>query len=530
MTSLVQLPPAASYLRRLGLKANPFPVAPDASRYFLTKSLEALVHEALFCIQQRKGFIVITGEVGLGKTTFSRYMVAQLRRSNASVALVFNSFLQDSQLIEQILHDFGIGHRARTVRGRLDELNAFFIEQRRLGRYCVLFIDDAQNLSVSSLETIRLLSNLETNTEKLVQVVLLGQPELLELLEQRSLRQLKSRVALCRELQPLRRDELARYIDYKLSVTAEGAPITVTRSAVRMLHRLSGGNLRKANMLLDRIMLDLVGRHEKIVEPRNVRAAERDLNSRTSMRERPRDRFPMRMIAPLVGVAALLLLLGTDAPSRWLDLRHASAALEASGPTPRDASGSGGGAAAGGMDASSSSRAGSGLNLEVDGYRPHATADESDLETLRTWLRFYGLQDHAAELAAALRTNDFWGVDDVLRRSGYRVMRHVERLPVETLSVPLLKRTYGDGSSEHIALWQPAVDVPVLLEQAGPEAVVWLQQRLASAGFYGAAVDGIVGPATADAFTSFQRSVGLEPTRLLDEPVLFILQHLEPGQ
>lgn len=532
MTGLIQLPPAASYLRRLGLKANPFPVAPDASRYFLTPSLEALVREVLFCIQQRKGFIVITGEVGLGKTTFSRYMVAQLRRANASVAFVFNSFLQDSQLVGQILHDFGLGSRSNSVRARIDELNAFFIRERRMGRHCVLFIDDAQNLSVSSLETIRLLSNLETNTEKLVQVVLLGQPELLELLERHSLRQLKSRVALCRELQPLSRDELARYIDYKLSVTTDGAPIAVTRSAVRTLHSASAGNLRKANMLLDRVMLDLVGSPDKVVESHNVRAAQRDLKSRRPIRRRWRDLVPARTIAPLVCVAALVVLLGGDALSRWLDSRADPAIRGASQPAPRVtlADARAAGAADAAVAAPGAADAGARGTPTVARYRLEVPDDERDARTLHMWLRFYGLQDFVGEFATALKADDFEQLTDTLRGTGYRVMRHVEKLPFETPPFPVLKRTGADGTPDHIVLWQPAAEAPVLLGRAGPAFVAWMQHRLASAGFYRGPIDGIVGPETTAALTSFQRRFGLETGARLDERGLFILQHLEPGR
>src|SRR5690606_10455304 len=166
-----------AYLQRLGLERSPFPTTPDAENYFSTGPIEGELAEAVHCVLARKGFVLLTGDVGTGKSTFLRRLLDEVEDRGAIVSLLFNTFLQGPDLLAAICRDFGV--KAGTdAAANLDALNRFLLRCWHDGRTCVLVIDDAQNLDVASLELLRLLSNLESGQEKLLQIVLAGQTEL----------------------------------------------------------------------------------------------------------------------------------------------------------------------------------------------------------------------------------------------------------------------------------------------------------------------------------------------------------------
>lgn len=184
---------AGTVYARLGLSRNPFPPTPDAGSYFFTSCLEEDFAEIAHCIEARKGFVLLTGEVGLGKSTMVRRLLDTLQGKKCHSALILNTFLQDGALLSAIQMDFGLPPNDSVEQG-LEQLTQLLIARHQAGEISLLVIDDAQNLSVQSLELVRLLCNLETNQEKLLQILLAGQPELEHTLASPELRQLKSRI------------------------------------------------------------------------------------------------------------------------------------------------------------------------------------------------------------------------------------------------------------------------------------------------------------------------------------------------
>jgi general secretion pathway protein A len=208
----------------------------------------------LYGIEERKGFITVTGEVGTGKTLLCRALLNRLGR-HVQTALIFNSFLSEIELLRSINEDFGIPQGGATRKELIDHLNQYLIGEFSAGRNAVLIIDEAQNLASPVLEQIRMLSNLETERGKLLQIVLVGQPELRQQLARPELRQLNQRIALRYHIQPFSRQEAEDYINHRLVVAGSHGGVKFSRRALAAIYRLSAGIPRKINLLCDRAML-----------------------------------------------------------------------------------------------------------------------------------------------------------------------------------------------------------------------------------------------------------------------------------
>ncbi|BEU94476.1 ExeA family protein [Acidovorax sp. DW039] len=264
-------------LTTLGLVRSPFPPAPDAGSYFFTPHLQEQFAEVRHCIEARKGFVLLTGEVGLGKSTLVRRLLDTLPEGETCSALVFNTFLQGSALLAAVVRDFGLEPDADLDRN-LALLNAFLMDRHREGKTCLLVIDDAQNLTVESLEVVRLLCNLETGQEKLLQILLVGQPELEAVLSAPELRQLKSRIIKHARLRGLREDEVGRYFEFRINAAGGSGRISLAPSAAQLLHRSTGGNLRQIHLVLDRCLYGLAARNQWEIDRDLLQAAVQDVS------------------------------------------------------------------------------------------------------------------------------------------------------------------------------------------------------------------------------------------------------------
>lgn len=242
------------YCKFYQLKERPFNVTSDPSFFFLSaKHKEALSH-LYYGTSQRKGIIVLTGEIGTGKTTLCRFFLNQLR-GNVKTALILNPYFSEDQLLEAIIKDFGIRIKDRNKQSFLAALNDFLLNESERGNNVVLIIDEAQNLKTAQLEQVRLLSNLETEKEKLLQVILVGQPELNQKLDLHELRQLQQRIMVRYHMTPLDRNEVKDYINHRLEVAGAHGRISFSDDAIYAISEFSGGTPRLINILCDRALL-----------------------------------------------------------------------------------------------------------------------------------------------------------------------------------------------------------------------------------------------------------------------------------
>jgi general secretion pathway protein A len=259
-----------------GLTAQPFSITPDPRYLFFSRRHREAFDHMLFGITERKGFIQITGEVGAGKSTLCRAVLEQLGDKYAT-AVILNPVLTGIQLLRAILHEFGLEDRGNDRVRLVQRLNGFLLERAREGRDVVLFVDEAQDLPDAMLEEVRLLSNLETDDRKLLQIVLIGQTELRRRLERADLRQLRQRITVRYHLGPIEREETEAYILHRLTVAGSNGRPTFSPAAIRAVHRHSRGVPRLINAICDKSLLVgyVEGRDE--LTSRHVRRAIRDL-------------------------------------------------------------------------------------------------------------------------------------------------------------------------------------------------------------------------------------------------------------
>jgi general secretion pathway protein A len=264
------------YNKYFGFRESPFSVTPDP-RFFYTNSFyqEALA-ALLYGIEGRKGFIVVTGEVGTGKTTLLRKLMRNLEATIHPV-FIFNTQLSFTQLLKLILHDLGLAPQRNDRLAMMEELNRYLIEQLKQRHIVCLLVDEAQNLSDEALEELRLLSNLETDKEKLLQIVLMGQPELEEKLDQPGLRQLKQRAALHCRLLPLEKNEVGPYIDFRLRAAGYEEKTLFEPEAVEKIAFYSKGIPRLINIICDNAVLIAYAASRKAVAAEMIEEVAHDI-------------------------------------------------------------------------------------------------------------------------------------------------------------------------------------------------------------------------------------------------------------
>lgn len=243
------------YLEFYGLTEKPFHVTSDPSFLFPSKSHREALNHLRYGIRERLGFISISGEVGTGKTTLAKQLVAELK-DETRTALILHPGLSPTQLLRHLLIDFGAQVTGPVTRGHLLRMvEVFLLEQAAQKRTAVLILDEAQAFPLSSLEQLRLLSNIETAKEKLLQIVLIGQPELEERLSDHRLRNLSQRIAVRCIIDPLEADEVGPYIAHRLKLAGLQTPSIFTQSAIRRIAERSSGLPRKINTLCDQALL-----------------------------------------------------------------------------------------------------------------------------------------------------------------------------------------------------------------------------------------------------------------------------------
>ncbi len=282
------------------LKERPFQLVPNPAYLYLSRSHEEALAHLSYAVSQGDGFVEITGEVGTGKTTLCRSFLENLDE-DTEAAYIFNPKLDSLQLLKTVNDEFGIDSDDDNSKDLIDRLNAFLIDIKTEGKKALLIIDEAQNLNSDVLEQLRLVSNLETTTSKLLQIILVGQPELGEKLDSYELRQIGQRITLSCHLTPLTFKETKEYIQHRMHIASRKSGVQFDWSALLSIYRYSGGIPRLINIVCDRSLLNayVLGQHK--ISGRIVKAAIRELSGKG-------ERIPLQFLTRKTAVLVLLVL------------------------------------------------------------------------------------------------------------------------------------------------------------------------------------------------------------------------------
>lgn len=303
------------YKQFFGFKERPFQLVPNPAYLFLSKTHEEALAHLSYAVSQGEGFVEITGEVGTGKTTLCRVFLENLD-PDTEAAYIFNPKLDPIQLLKAINDEFGIDSSGDTAKDLIDVLNYFLIEKRAEGKRVIILIDEAQNLDREILEQLRLLSNLETTTSKLLQIILVGQPELGQMLDAHDLRQLAQRITLSCHLAPMTFAETRAYIQHRLQLASRKPGTRFTWAACYAIHQYAGGVPRLINIVCDRALLTAFGLGRRRITGGIANAAIRELAGRGD-RRRYAPHAGRKPLAVLVVLAAVLAILIFRPPSQW---------------------------------------------------------------------------------------------------------------------------------------------------------------------------------------------------------------------
>lgn len=299
------------YAGYFGLQTDPFSIAPDPRYLYMSqRHREALAH-LLYGLQGSGGIVLLTGDIGTGKTTVFRCFLEQVP-DTCQVAYIFNPKLSVIELLQAICDEFGVsvrpsaGSGQATIKDHVDPLNTFLLDLHAQGRQAMLVIDEAQNLSADVLEQLRLLTNLETTERKLLQIVLIGQPELRDLLAQPALEQLSQRIVARYHLEALSEPDTLAYIRHRLAVAGWQGPLPMGERVLRRIHRLTRGVPRRINLLCDRVLLGAYGQQKDRIDHHMVDHAAREVfgAGRTPFWRRPQVRWTAAAMAAVAATAA----------------------------------------------------------------------------------------------------------------------------------------------------------------------------------------------------------------------------------
>jgi len=309
------------YLEFFGFRESPFHLTPDPRFVFLSKTHREAFAHLLYGIQNRVGFIALTGEVGSGKTTVLRTFLSHLDSDHYRTALIFNPLQSPCDFLQSINRELGIPPSTSPGETPLDTLNQFLLRENAAGRTVVLVVDESQNLAPTTLEQVRLVSNLETDREKLIQIILSGQPELGQMLKRKELRQLSQRITVAHNLQPMDFHDTVHYIKHRLRVAGARGGAFFSKPALKRIHRYSGGLPRLVNAACDRALLVGFTRETSKITSRLAAEAIKDLKRETAFCSPKRRLILIPLFVVLGGfIAAGLYFAGLHSTDPIFDL------------------------------------------------------------------------------------------------------------------------------------------------------------------------------------------------------------------
>ncbi len=510
-----------------GLREKPFSLAPDPRYLFLSAShREALAH-LLYGIEEGEGFIEVIGQVGTGKTTLCRTLLDRIG-SDAEIAYIFNPSPSEVELLAAINREFGLPTAVRTRTDLLDSLNQFLVEKNASGRRVLLVIDEAQNLDPAVLEQVRLLSNLETDRAKLLQIVLIGQPELEENLSRSDLRQLRQRITVRWSLRPLSRPEVKEYVEHRLRVAGLADPQLFKSGALRALTRASRGIPRLINALADRALLAGYTEGRREIDARLIRRAARELPATELGGWRATTGLRRGLAAGLVAAGLAAGFLATaflprsrPAPAAAAVVTPAPAAVTPSGLSPVSAAP---------------------LPSRIDSISPNASAADALEALLGAWGYKQpvggeldpNLFPDAVRSVSPLLVLATRGTPEMLTALDLPAILELETKTGERRYVALI--SLEDGGLAHLGmatdeleldreqlqrvwtgrlfyLWTNFESLPALTSEMKGPAVRWLQARLTELGYLKSGdATGDYDELTANAVKEFQRATSLQVT------------------
>ena len=510
------------YIDFFGLQYNPFPVAPDAENFYLSAQIDEIITEIVHGIVLRKGFIVLAGEVGLGKTTIGLRVMGILEEKGIETSLVFHTTYQDVELLNEINRDFDLKPESLILSDQMWALNNFLLEKNRQGKNCAIIIDDAQNLSLKTLELIRMISNLEAYHEKLVQILLIGQPEMIDKLDSKELRQLKSRIIIKKVLKPLSPEELKTYLLFKLNMAGNKGLITITKKALKKIYQFTAGNLRQVNILMDRCLYVGFFHNTTEINKLSIQEAYTDLEQGGFRKRGNKLKLLLSILAPVA-----LIALGSayffyrQVLGDGYDGRILPSTFVQQQPLPLQ------------------SRAPAAKIYNFKKSSTHHPENNSPAHTVKgnagipgdvfDFLGGYNLSMYEIPFYNALKAQRLEEVtESIFDQTGYRLIR-LEKLPTH------IQRKYGtlsyfsrpQGKGNYYLFWKPSIRFERFYYHYKGQNIYVLQERLAKINLYNANIDGIVGKNLMQAIVKFQVQAGLSVTGNPDAQTVFLLCHQE---
>jgi general secretion pathway protein A len=493
-----------------GLYHNPFPVAPEEENFYFSGHIEQILSEIIFGINARKGFMVLTGEVGLGKTTISRRIMNAIEKQGVETSLVFYTGFQDVELIREINRDFGMTAESLLFGDQMHLLNNFLVDRNQCKKNCAIIIDDAQNLDHKSLELLRMISNLETGGKKLVQILLVGQPELMALLESEELRQLKSRIFIQAEVKSLTPEELNDYLSFKLNLAGNRGQIRIQKTALKKIYKLSRGNFRQINLLMDRCLYVAFLNDIKEITGRIVTEAYMDLHPEK-----------LKLLKkPLILAASVLLVLSSfggivySGYNRYIPGMSSPAGIDSESKPDKDRF----------------KPVFPGVSSQTIHQPGNKTGDLSAgyiviPESVSNFLNEYQLVQYRTSFFKALTTGQIQEVSAVIyKKTGYML------IVLDSVSDQIEKEygtlKYVSDSEIHpkfYLFWRPPIIVKKFYYYYGGEEILPLQKMMAKIGLYTSEMDGKVGKNLMLAVVDFQKQMGLSVTGYPDARTIFLL-------
>ncbi|BBD08712.1 ExeA family protein [Desulfovibrio ferrophilus] len=554
----------------LGLDRNPFSMAADTEGYFHTDATKQILDELAFGILSRKGFLLLAGEVGVGKTSLLYQLLRRLEGENLVTSWIFNTMLNKEELLHAIAKDYGLdAPKSANVAQLIDLLQGFLVEQNAQDKNCAIIVDEAHNLSLPAMEALRMLSNLEVSGRKLVQILLVGQPELKERLDEKKLRQLRSRISIFRELEAFDLDATGRYVNFKLS--SAQSQFRISGAPLKVLHRATEGNTRMINLIMERTLYAAVAFGERELTVKVIKAAVAEIAScQIEVAERMgRSRKRMKSFALVAGVlmlfaAAVLPYIPSDAGARsplgfvvervMVAMQPAQEQQEQQpaqkpevAPVVRIAEQKPAPVVAAQSviekpqvmiadvaekpqaDASKALKSQK-VSLTAEPKAATSSGNQQLVKAVKTFpgsyydfLKPMGLESKVSDFSDAVDSGQIDRLEEVLP-GGVQALK-LDRLPakrVVSFTAFPWKKTVNDNPA-WLALWHPPFIVKDFYYGYRHEDILVLQRMLKKLGYYWGPDDGMVGPVTWRAINSFQKDMKLKRTMWPDPETVFWL-------